>query len=68
MRGFTFTPEYTVGARFSRLNSHFRKADGKFVVRGELRLDLSDRDVFLVGSIPIANHQFTSAVNLIYLF
>jgi len=68
LRGFTFTPEYTVGARFSRLDSHFRKADGKFVVRGELRLDLSDRDVFLVGSNPTGKQQFTSAVNLIYLF
>jgi hypothetical protein len=68
LRGFTFTPEYTVGARFSRLNSHFRKADGKFVVRGELRLDVSDRDVFLLGSSPVGKQQFTSAVNLIYLF
>ncbi len=68
LRGFTFTPEYTVGARFSRLNSHFRKADGKFVLRGDLRLDLSDRDVFLVGSNPTGKRQFTSAINLIYLF
>jgi len=66
--GFTLTPEYTLSAKLSRLNSHFRKADGRFVVRGELRRDLSDRSVFLEGSNPIGKQQFTSAVNLIYLF
>jgi hypothetical protein len=50
------------------LNPHFKKADGKFVVRGEARLDKSDKNVFLVGSNPTTNRQFTRAVNLIYLF
>ncbi len=68
LRGFTLTPEYDMNARFSRLNSRFRKANGKLIVRGEVRLDLSDRNVFLVGSNPIGKRQFTSAVNLIYLF
>ena len=68
MQGFTFTPEYDMGAKFSRLNSHFRKADGKFAVRGEVRQDLSNKNVFLEGSNPIKKRQFTSAVNLIYLF
>jgi Putative beta-barrel porin-2, OmpL-like. bbp2 len=68
LRGFTFTPEYDRNIKFSRLNSHFRKADGKFVVRGDLRLDQSDKNVFLEGSTPTQKQQFTSAVNLIYLF
>jgi hypothetical protein len=65
-RGFPFTSEYLLGARFSRLNSRFRRADGKFVVRGDLRLDVSDRDVFLEGPDLVRKRQFTSAVNLIY--
>ena len=68
LRGFTLTPEYDMAAKFSRVNSHFKKADGKFAVRGEVRWDLSDKNVFLVGSTPTSNHQFTRAVNLIYLF
>jgi Putative beta-barrel porin-2, OmpL-like. bbp2 len=68
LQGFTFTPEYDMNAKFSRLNSHFRKADGKFVVRGEVRWDLSNRNVFFVGSNPTEDRQFTRAVNLIYLF
>jgi len=68
LRAFTLTPEYDLNAKFSRLNPHFGKADGKFVVRGELRLDLSDKNVFLEGRTPTGKQQFTSAVNLIYLF
>ena len=68
LQGFTLTPEYDMSAKFSRLNPHFKKADGKFVVRGEVRWDKSDKNVFLVGSNPTTNHQFTRAVNLIYLF
>jgi hypothetical protein len=68
LQGFTITPEYDMNVRFSRLNSHFRKADGKFVVRGDLRVDLSDQNVFLEGSYPTKKNQFTSAVNLLYSF
>ncbi len=68
LQGFTLTPEYDMNAKFSRLNSHFRKADGKFTVRGDLRLDLSDQNVFLEGSNPTRKRQFTSAANLIYAF
>ena len=57
-----------MSAKLSRLNSHFRKADGKFVVRGEARLDRSNKSVFLEGTDPTKNRQFTRAVNLIYLF
>jgi hypothetical protein len=68
LQGLTLTPEYGITARFSRWNSHFRKVDGKFVVRGDIRLDRSDKNVFLEGSNPTQKRQFTSAVNLIYLF
>ena len=68
LQGFTFTPEYDMSAKFSRLNSHFKKADGKFVVRGEVRWDLSNKNVFFVGRNPTSDRQFTRAVNLIYLF
>lgn len=68
LRGFTLTPEYDVNAKFSRLNSHFRKADGKFAVRGEVRLDRSNKNAFFEGSNATTNQQFTRAVNLIYLF
>jgi hypothetical protein len=70
LQGFTFTPEYDMSAKFSRLNSHFKKADGKFVIRGEVRLDLSNKNVFFEGSNPnpTTNRQLSQAVNLIYLF
>jgi hypothetical protein len=68
LQGFTLTPEYDMNAKFSRVNSHFRRADGKFAVRGEVRLDRSNKNVFFVGSNPTTNRQFTRAVNLIYLF
>lgn len=57
-----------MNVKFSRLNSHFNKADGKFAVRGEVRLDRSNKNVFREGSNPIKRQQFTSAVNLFYLF
>ncbi len=68
LQGFTFTTEYDLNAKLSRLNPHFKKADGRFVVRGEVRWDLSDKNVFFVGSNPTQDHQFTRAINLIYLF
>ncbi len=61
LQGYTLTPEYDLAAKFSKLNSHFKKADGKFVIRGEFRQDLSDRKVFLVGAIPRTDQQFTSS-------
>lgn len=66
--GWTVTPEYDLRAKFSRLDSHFRKADGKIALRGELRLDTSDQDVFRVNGDGLSHRQFTSAVNLIYMF
>jgi len=67
LRGFTLTPEYVLPARFSRLQSGLRHFDGKFVTRGEFRKDFSDQNTFRKGT-GFTNHQFTTAVNLIYLF
>jgi hypothetical protein len=68
LQGFTLSPEYDLEVKFSRLNSRFKKADGKFAVRGDVRMDVSNRTIFLEGGHPLATQQFTSAVNLIYLF
>lgn len=67
LEGFTLTPEYDLPAKFSRLSSKFKRADGQFAVRGEFRQDLSDQDSFRKGA-GFTDHQFTTAVNLIYLF
>jgi len=67
LRGFTLTPEYVLSAKLSRLTSEFRHFDGKFVVRGEFRQDLSDHDTFRKGT-GFTSRQLTAAVNLIYLF
>ncbi len=67
LRGFTWTPEYDMAPKLSKINEHFKKLDGKFVVRGDIRLDLSNKDVFQRNAYWVDN-QFTTAVNLIYLF
>ena len=67
LRGFTFTPEYVLPANFSHLKSELRRLDGKFVIRGEFRQDFSDRNTFLKAP-GLTNRQFTTSVNLIYLF
>jgi len=67
LRGFTLTPEYVLPVNLSRISSGFRHFDGKFVTRGEFRQDLSDRATFRKGS-GFTSRQFTTAVNLIYLF
>ncbi len=64
---FTLTPEYDFAAKLSKVNEHFKKLDGKFVVRGDIRLDLSNKDVFQRDDYWVSK-QFTMAVNLIYLF
>jgi len=51
----------------SRLKSEFRHFDGKFVTRGEFRQDLSNRSTFRKGA-GFTTRQFTTALNLIYLF
>jgi hypothetical protein len=67
LTGFTLTPEYDMSARFSGLSTSLKKLDGKFAVRGEFRIDQSDEGVFLTSD-SFRKQQFTTAVNLIYLF
>lgn len=67
LRGFTVTPEYVLPVKTSRLSSEFRHFDGKFVTRGEFRQDFSDHATFRKGT-GFTTRQFTTAVNLIYLF
>ncbi len=67
LHGFTLTPEYDMAARISKVSEHFKKLDGKFVVRGDIRLDTSTKNVFQRDDYWVDN-QFTTAVNLIYLF
>ena len=67
LRGFTLTPEYVMPVKFSRLKSDFRHLDGRFVIRGEFRQDFSDQNSFRKGT-GFTGQQFTTAVNLIYLF
>ncbi len=69
LQGYTFTPEYDMAAKLSDLGSWLKKLDGKFVVRGDIRLDRSDKNVFVTNNpSQLVPNQFTSAVNLIYLF
>jgi len=67
LRGFTVTPEYVLPVKLSRLKSEFKHLDGQFVMRGEFRQDLSDHNSFRKGAGFTAS-QFTTAINLIYLF
>ena len=67
LRGFTVTPEYVLPVNTSLISRKLRHFDGKFVTRGEFREDLSDHATFRTGS-GYTSHQFTTAVNLIYLF
>jgi len=67
LQGFTLTPEYDLPARFSRLSEKFKRANGRFAIRGEFRKDFSDRNSFRKGT-GSTNQQFTTAANLIYLF
>ena len=69
LEGYTFTPEYDMAAKLSDLASWLKKLDGKFVVRGDIRLDHSNKNVFLTDNPQVlVPHQFTVAINLIYLF
>jgi hypothetical protein len=67
LRGFTLTPQYALPAKLSRLNSEFKHLDGRFVIRADFRKDFSDQNTFQKGT-GYANQQYTTAVNLIYLF
>ena len=67
LRGFTFTPEYVHAVKVSRVKSELRHFDGQFVTRAEFRQDLSNEPTFRKGT-TFTTHQFTTAINLIYLF
>ena len=58
-----------MAAKLSDVASWLKKLDGKFVVRGDIRLDHSNKNVFLTGDpLVLVPHQFTAAINLIYVF
>lgn len=65
--GFALTPEYVFAAKPSRVSHELRHFDRKFVVRAEVRQDLSDENTFRRGT-GFTDHQFTAAGNFIYLF
>ncbi len=67
LQGFTLTPEYDLPAKFSQLSAKFKRIDGQFAIRGEFRQDFSDHPSFRKGA-DLTTRQFTTAVNLIYLF
>jgi hypothetical protein len=67
LHGFTLTPEYDLFAKPSHLSPHLKKLDGMFVLRGDLRLDRSNKNVFQTGS-ELRRRQFTTAINLLYYF
>lgn len=68
LQGYTLTPAYDLPAKLSKLSPSLKKLDGTFALRGEFRRDLSDQRVFRKDSNRWADRQFTTAVNLIYLF
>lgn len=68
LREYTLTPSYDLPAKFSRLNPHFKRADGTFVIRADFRGDFSDQARFRKGGNRWTDQQLTAAVNLIYQF
>jgi hypothetical protein len=67
LKEITLTPQYKLEAKWSRWNRHLTKIDGAFVLRGDLRCDFSDHNVFQTAA-SFRDYQFTTAVNLIYYF
>ena len=65
--GSTVDFEYDLPATLSKINQHLQHFNGKFAVRGEFRIDQSDQSVFQTWT-SYRKQQFTTAVNLIYLF
>ena len=68
VNGFTFTPEYLLDAKLSNLNPHFKRADGRIGLRGEVRMDTSDCNAFREYANGLRRRQVTTAVNLVYWF
>lgn len=67
LQGFTLTPQYVTPANFSHWKSSLKHFDGHLVIRPEFRKDFSDVNSFSKGT-GYTNHQFTTAINLIYVF
>jgi len=67
LQGFTLTPQYVAPANFSHWKSELKHFDGHFVIRPEFRKDFSNANSFRKGS-GYTNHQFTTAINFIYVF
>ncbi|HUN61786.1 MAG TPA: outer membrane beta-barrel protein [Candidatus Sulfotelmatobacter sp.] len=65
--GFTLTPQYVAPANFSHWKSELKHFDGHFVIRPEFRKDFSNVNSFR-QSTSYTNHQFTAALNLLYVF
>lgn len=67
LKELTLTPEYKIDTPWSRLNHKLKWLDGACVVRSDIRSDFSNQNVFQQG-----NHyrelQFTTALNVIYMF
>lgn len=69
LQGYTWTPEYDMRAKLSDLGSWLKKLDGKFVIRGDIRFDHSNKNVFFTSNPQVfVPNQSTVAANLIYLF
>jgi hypothetical protein len=67
LRGFTLTPEYVTSAHISRLHRELKHFNGQFVIRGEFRQDFSNVNAFRRGTNQ-SDGQFTTAINLMYVF
>ncbi len=69
LQGYTLTPEYDMAAKLSDVASWLKKLDGKFAIRGDIRFDRSNQNVFVTEKPSVlVPYQNTVAVNLIYLF
>ncbi len=68
LNGYTVTPAYTFKPGLTRLDEHLKKLDGFVTLRGDLRWDHSDRQVFLIHNCYCGWGQFTAATNIVYGF
>jgi hypothetical protein len=60
-------PNCEGSANFSHWKPELKHFDGHFVIRPEFRKDFSDVNSFR-QSTSYTNHQFTAALNLLYVF
>jgi hypothetical protein len=67
LKELTLTPEYKLDIPWSHLNQKLKWFDGACVVRSDIRADFSNQNVFQQES-DYRKLQFTTAVNVIYMF